>query len=152
MAEVNTAFDAALAEARQRLAEKYDEAAVDLLTERAVLQITRAFWTQRLERYLNGLEGEAAVTLAEAQARRWELEMRAAGEVALLENERYAFAVAPEIYKTREYLQVLVNGLMDARKYFVAFDPGDKREVHVRLQTEEQAQPDILDTPMNLEQ
>jgi len=75
--------------------------------------------------------------------------MRAAGEVALLQNERFAYAAAPEIYKARSYLQVLVNGIMKARKYFIAFEPGPN--LHIRLETQEQARPDIVDIPTNVE-
>ena len=118
--------------------------------EHAEARIALAFWNEQLETHLAGLEGEAAAILAEAQARRWQQELRAAGEVSLLQNERYAYAAAPEIYKARSYLQVLVNGISNARKYFLAFEPRG-RKVHIRLETQEQARPDLVDIPTEVE-
>ena len=66
--------------------------------------------------------------------------------MALLQNERYAYAAAPAVYRAREYLRVLVDGIKNSRKYFLAFEPGD-RNVHIRLNAEEQAQPEIVDVP-----
>ena len=40
-----------------------------------------------------------------------------------------------------KYLEVLVNGIRDSRKFFLAFDPGD-RQVRVRFIAEEQARPE----------
>jgi len=139
-------LEAAVAPVRAQLLKDYDLETAEALLEWAGTQVALEFWNEQLEKGLSGLEGEAAVILAKAQAQRWELEMRAAGEVALLQNERYAYAAAPKIYKTRGYLQVLVDGIKDARKYFLAFEPGD-RDVHIRLETQEQAQPDIADMP-----
>lgn len=148
--EAEAAWEVAVAPVRAELLKTYDAEAAEAWLARAGVEIALGFWNQRLEEHLSGLEGEAAVTLAKAQARRWELEMRAAGEVALLQNERYAYAAAPDVYKARSYLQVLVNGIVDARKYFLAFDPGD-RTLHLRIEAQTQAQPDILDIPTNLE-
>jgi membrane protease subunit HflK len=142
------AEETAVRSVRAELLERLDLETATLWLRRAAAQVALAFWNEQLERDLSGLEGEAAVTLAKAQARRWELEMQAAGEVALLQNERYAYAAAPKVYKARSYLQVLVDGIKDARKYFLAFDPG-KRMVHLRVNAEEQARPDIVDVPTN---
>jgi membrane protease subunit HflK len=143
------ALEAALAPIRAELLKTYDAGAVEVWFVRLDTQVALEFWNKQLEQNLSGLEGEAAVTLAEAQARRWQLEMQAAGEVALLQNERFAYAAAPEIYKTRSYLQTLVNGITRARKYFLAFDPGN-RKVHLRIEAQEQAQPDIVDMPTSV--
>lgn len=151
LSDADVAWRAVTAPVRLRLLEQFSEEQVDFRLALGEIVITVEFWTARLEQELTGLEGAAAAKLAEAQARRWEEEMRAAGEVSLLESERYAYAAAPEIYKTRSYLRVLVDGIKDARKYFLAFDPGDRR-VHVRLETQEQAQADIVDIPTQIEE
>jgi len=132
---------------RKHLLENYSAETIDLWLEFIETDEALVFWNAKLEEYLSGLEGVAAVVLAEAQARRWELEMRADAEVSLLANERYAFAAAPEIYKARSYLQVLTEGVKEARKYFLAFDPGGAK-VHIRLETQEEAVTDITDFSM----
>lgn len=147
--EAETRLAAEVKPLRDRLLKYNDAAVVDAWIEQAETLVALDFWNRRLEEDLTGLKGAAAVTLSEAQARRWQLEMRAAGELALLQNERYVFAAAPEIYKARSYLQVLVNGIKDARKYFMAFEPGE-RKVHVRLEAQEQARPDIVDIPTDM--
>ncbi|HMQ17364.1 MAG TPA: hypothetical protein PKC49_15465, partial [Phycisphaerae bacterium] len=107
------------------------------------------FWNELLEQDLIGLEGEAAVVLAGAQARRWERELRSAAEVARVLNERSAYAAAPEVYRARRYLQVLAEGIRDARKYLLAFDPGT---LHLRLEAQEQARPGLTDMPTRMSQ
>lgn len=146
LAEAESTYRAVADAIESQIRENLTPEQTALWLELAETNVALSFWKARIEQELNGLEGAAAAKLAEAQARRWELEMRAAGEVSLLSNERYAFAAAPEIYKARSYLDVLVDGIKDARKYFLAFEPGDRR-VHVRLEAQEQAQPDIVDMP-----
>jgi regulator of protease activity HflC (stomatin/prohibitin superfamily) len=143
--EAEAALDQVLQPVRAALLEMHEPQIVEAWLARVQAEAALAFWNEQLEQGLTGLEGEAAVTLAEAQARRWELEMRAAGEVALLQNERYAYAVAPEIYKARSYLRVLIDGIQDARKYFLAFEPPPN--LHIRFETQEQARPDLLSLP-----
>ncbi len=145
-AQVEAAWETGVAPVRAELLERLDPDTAAAWLQRAAVRVALAFWNEQLERNLTGLEGAAAVILAHAQAQRWELEMRAASEVALLQNERYAYAAAPEVYKAREYLRVLVNGLKGARKYFLAFEPGD-RKVHIRIEAQEQIRPDIVDVP-----
>ncbi len=147
--QAEEAWNAAVAPVRAELLEMHDKEAAEAWLALADTQVALEFWNEQLERSLSGLEGGAAVILAEAQARRWERELRAAGEVALLQNERFTYAAAPEIYKTRRYLQALVNGIRDARKYFLAFDP-QGREVHIRYEAQETAEPDIVDIPTDM--
>ncbi|HQL54759.1 MAG TPA: hypothetical protein PLQ87_08620, partial [Phycisphaerae bacterium] len=101
----------------------------------------RDYWEEQLAQdfTLARLEGEAAVALAKALAARWTKEMTAARDVIELQNERTAYYTAPSVYKTRRLAEVLVNGLKDARKYFLAFDPGG-RTVRVRFISEDQPQ------------
>jgi hypothetical protein len=46
----------------------------------------------------------------------------------------------------RKYLEALVDGIKDSRKFFLAFDPKG-RTVHVRFQAEERAQAGISEMP-----
>ncbi len=143
---VSAALEEALRPTRGELAQHLDQSGIDALLRKTEARIAVEFWNRRIESVLLELEGEAAVELAEAHARRWEEETRATGEVAALVNERYAYNVAPEIYTTRRYLEVLVEGVEKARKYYYGFDP-EGRVVHTRIEAQEQARPDITDLP-----
>jgi len=103
-------------------------------------RLARAYWEDKLNRGFNParLEGEAAATLAKALAERWTKEMNAARDLIEMQNEREAYQAAPEIYRARRMLDVLIAGLKDARKYFLAFDPGD-RIVRVRFIAEDES-------------
>ncbi len=116
------------------LAEPVREAAFTHAQARAALQ----FWNRRIEELLPGLQGQAAALLAQAQAGRWTIEMDAAKELARVRGEREGYRAAPRVYRVREYLEILVNGIRGTRKYFLAFEPGD-RQVRIRYQAEEQA-------------
>ncbi len=142
-------LEQALAPVRAALSDRYGPQVAGRLLEYAETHAALEFWNQILEQQLRGLEGKAAVVLAEAQARRWQTEMKAAAEVTRLTQERDAYNVAPEIYRARSYLQTLVEGLKDARKYFLAFDKTG-RDIKLRIEAQEQAQPDI--TQMSLEE
>ena len=109
-------------------------------------RLARAYWDAKLAHdfTLGRLEGEAAATLAEALAQRWTTEMNAAKDVIETQNERAAYMAAPEVYKTRRLIEVLVNGVKDARKFFLAFDPG-QRHVRVRFVVDDQSQLEPVD-------
>ncbi len=114
-------------------------------------RVGRAYWNEQLEAQFRGLEGGAAKILAESQARRWQVENQAAAELARMENERYAYAAEPELYKRRRYLDVLTNGLERARKYFLGVEPGSRR-VKLRIEAQESGgafDPASLQTRMN---
>jgi membrane protease subunit HflK len=110
------------------------------LLRNAEARFTLQFWNSRLERLLPGLQGKAAAILAAAQAQRWTQELRAAELVARLAAEGVAYRAAPRLYQVRKYLEVLVEGIQNSRKFFLAFDPG-ARQVRVRFMAEEQAAP-----------
>lgn len=137
--------DAAFAKRRDALAPGLPPGAAEALADAARARFASRFWSAQIDGLIPGLEGEAAVKLAQAQAQRWNREMSAAGEVIAVTNERYAFYSAPRIYKVRSYLQVLVEGLSSARKYFLAFDP-EGRDVHLRIEAQDQARPDLIST------
>ena len=88
LAEMQSRLEADTQPSRARLSESYAPEVVDLLIDQIATRVALDFWNAQLEKDLNGLEGAAAVTLAKAHALRWGREMRAAGEVTLLENER----------------------------------------------------------------
>lgn len=135
-----------VAEAQRELG----EAGVAALRDRAAARVALDFWNGRIEQLLPDLQGEAAAMLAAAQADRWSIEMGAASEVARVLGERGAYHAAPRTYKIRKYLDVLVQGIQDSRKFFLAFDPRG-RTVRVRFMAEEQARSDIqaLETRRN---
>ncbi len=145
--EALAAQSAALEGVRVELAGRHGEPAAAALLDLAIADVNQEFWNSRLERALPLLDGEAAVVLARARASRWEREMRAAREVTRVINERGAYAAAPQVYKARRYLEVLTNGIKDARKYFLAFQPGD-RKVRVSLEAQEEARPELTDIPL----
>ena len=111
----------------------------EALIQGAEARMARAYWDERLLQVFTPgrLEGEAAARLAAAQADRWTIEMNAARELTQAENERDAYRAAPSIYKARRLMEVLVDGLKDSRKYFLAFDPG-ARQVRVRIIPEDE--------------
>ncbi|MBN2448050.1 MAG: hypothetical protein JXO22_15075 [Phycisphaerae bacterium] len=128
------------AEMEAQLAPEY----VSAILENAAARVAMGFWNAEVERQLPDLQGSAAVTLARARARRWMVELAAAAELTQMEAERDAYREAPHVYRARLYLTALAEGIKDSRKYFLAFEPGD-RKVHIRVQAEEQARPDITD-------
>jgi hypothetical protein len=70
--------------------------------------------------------------LAAALAERWTKEMDAARQLVQMQNEREAYRAAPAVYQARRLIEVLVEGMKDARKFFLAFEPGS-RQVRVRF-------------------
>jgi len=134
---------------RQRTLSELDEDAVNALREWAEARAALEFWNRQLEQWLAGLQGEAAALLAKAQAERWAFELGAGEEVARLLGEREAYHAAPGLYRIRKYLQVLVEGLEQTRKYVLAFEPRG-RQVRVRFMAEEQARPDVGEMPARI--
>ncbi len=131
-------------------AAQLDEEALRALRDRVAAQAALRFWNDRLEALLPRLQGQAAATLAEAQATRWTEEMGHAQELARMQGERSAYRAAPRVYKVRKYLETLVNGLKDKRKFFLAFDQTD-RQVRVRYIAEEKARADTASFPSRIQ-
>jgi ribosome-binding factor A len=134
------ALEGVLAPFRTDAARRLNATQVDGLIESVAARVAGAYWEEDLDREFNPaqLGGEAAARLSGALADRWQTEMGAAAELVRVQNEREAYRAAPEIYKSRRLMEVLVDGVKDARKYFLAFDPG-KRTVRVRFVAEDQA-------------
>ncbi len=145
-AELGAAWLALAAAAAAQL----DEEALRALRDRVAAQAALRFWNDRLEALLPRLQGQAAATLAEAQATRWTEEMGHAQELARMQGERSAYRAAPRVYKVRKYLETLVNGLKDKRKFFLAFDQTD-RQVRVRYIAEEKARADTASFPSRIQ-
>lgn len=145
LADAEQALSAALKPVRARLAERLPEPVGAALVQKAEADAAVAFWTVQINRSLRELEGDAAKTLARAQASRWQHEMRTAAQVIRLQKEKLAYNAAPRVYKVRTYLDVLVDGLERARKYLLAFDPAG-RDVRIRLEAQEHLRPGMTET------
>jgi hypothetical protein len=137
-------LEQALAPLRSAARQSLNEAQLAALVRRYESQVAAAYWNEQLATQFTPahLQGEAAKTLAQGLAKRWEIEMKAVGDLASALNEREAYRAAPRIYRARRVMEVLVDGIKDARKYFLAFDPG-ARKVRVRFMATEQ--------PVNIE-
>ena len=149
--------EAVVAEAEQKLTEALEpirrdalkglnEATFAALRDHAQARFALEFWNGRLDQLLPDVRGEASAILARAQAARWSKEMQTAAQVARMEGERGAYRAAPRVYKIRKYLEVLVQGIQDSRKFFLAFEPAG-RQVRVRFIAEEEARAGIENLP-----
>jgi hypothetical protein len=139
-------FNAALEDLRPEVAAEIGESAARALEQFVIADAALGFWNNRLRELLPSVQGEAAELLAQGQAARWEQELSAAQKLARIRGEREAFRAAPNIYRTRKYLEALSEGLANARKFFLAFDPGD-RDVTIRIIAEEKARADDTNFP-----
>jgi regulator of protease activity HflC (stomatin/prohibitin superfamily) len=99
---------------------------------------------------LKPADGEVGRILAQASARRWQQELRAVAEAASVEAQYEAYAGAPEIYQARRYLEVLTNGLRNARKFFLAIEPGE-RKFHVRVEAQDTGESSLTDTTTRMQ-
>jgi regulator of protease activity HflC (stomatin/prohibitin superfamily) len=132
------ALAAAAADLRRQAAARLGPPPAKALILGFEARVARTYWEEKLEAQFTParLEGEAATVLAKALAERWAKEMKAAKDLAQMQNERQAYRAAPEVYMTRRLIEVLVEGIKDARKFFLAFAPGD-RLVRVRFIAED---------------
>ncbi len=130
------AVEPVLTEARDALRPEVADALYALVQA----ELARDLWNRELLRLESELRGEAAALLSQAQAARWEIEMSAAADLIRVLAEQEAFRLAPKAYMTRLYAGALAEGMQDALKYFLAFDPSG-RTIHVRYQAEETVRP-----------
>ncbi len=141
-------LDTALAPLRSAMAAELGDNAelVDTLVAHARATSAERLWNERLatDFTLAELGGRAAATLSRAFAQRWKIEMGAASELARARNERAAYHAAPRVYRARRVMDVITAGIMDARKFFLAFNPGE-RLVRVRFVAEDEPQTDIFE-------
>ncbi len=152
MASAEAALTAAR-EARDAAVEKVAEQSPSVASETVALvvrhvqsQVALGHWLADLGAKLERLEGESAMILADAQAERWEIEMRTEANFNRYLNEREVFRRAPRVYKSMMLLETLAQGLQKARKFFLAFDPGD-RKVTVRFVAEDEQDVGVLSMP-----
>lgn len=138
------ALEAALGGWKSEASRSLDGAAMTAMLDWATARAGLEYWSRALEAQFQGLEGEAARVLAEAQTERWRIENSAAEEYLRLENERQAYAAAPQLYMARRYLDVLASGLVGARKYFLAFDASD-RGTKIRIEAQETSRTDFAE-------
>jgi regulator of protease activity HflC (stomatin/prohibitin superfamily) len=129
--------EAAVEPLRTECAAIVDAAAARELLDGVRFRLAATHWNNYLHRGFGQerLGGAAATELAKAAADRWEIEQRQRADLVRVRQELPAYEAAPEVYKSRRLIDTLVNGIKDARKYFLAFDPGD-RAVRVRFVSE----------------
>jgi hypothetical protein len=88
----------------------------------------------RVERMLSESGGALAQEIAAAEAARWIALMVARAEALRQQGKVDAYRAAPQLFRKREFMQVLKETLPDRRKYvFVGVDP-DRVNVKVELQ------------------
>ena len=63
-----------------------------------------------------GTSGDAALKLAEARAYSWERAVSQTAKADRFESELQAYRAAPELYRMRQYLNVLAEGMTHSRK------------------------------------
>lgn len=141
--EATEALDSALAPLRQSVggaSSDYLNARVD----QQAAQIASNFWQRNIEAELPGLLGDAAVAVATAQAKRWERELQAQTELETQLSQNQAYLAAPEVFKAREYLQALAEGIRNSRKFLFTFDSSKYPQVRLRIDANETASPDQM--------
>lgn len=83
--------------------------------------------------------GAVADTMADARSFRWTHENTERAKATRFAQEVMPYEQAPNVYRMRRYLEVLSEGLLNARKYMVL---GDREKLTVRL--------DLKDTDIGL--
>lgn len=72
------------------------------------------------DRGIQPISGQAAVRVANARSRRWQLENEAGGKAIAFEQEIATKNAAPSVYQMRKYLETVVDSVSKARKYIIA--------------------------------
>lgn len=149
--EADAPVKVALDRIRQTVGSSLSDDVFDALATEAEAQVGQRYWDLALERMLPALGGQSAATLAEARARRWQLENMAAADLIRLEADQRVYNASPELYKARRRTEVLVEAakVNKARKYLLAFDPGG-RNVRIRIEAQEESVADVTDLPTRL--
>ncbi len=142
-AELNQALAAARGETQGSLSDPLADAVAAVVQARVGVR----FWDRKLEGVFLDLGGEAAQIIARAQADRWQTENQAAGELVRVMNERETYRTAPRLYKVRRYLEVVTNGLTNARKYFTTLDLDQLR---LRVEAQQRSGESFSDFPTRM--
>lgn len=74
------------------------------------------------EKGIEPITGKAAETVSRAYAEMWQKINEARADADMLELELPIYRTAPRIYRARQYLDVLAEGLKTPRKYLIAAD------------------------------
>ncbi|MBN1345536.1 MAG: hypothetical protein JXQ73_22780 [Phycisphaerae bacterium] len=93
-----------------------------------------------------GVSGEAAEIIAVARAIRWTTENATRGRSAEFLGKLSAYRSAPRLYKMREIVETLIQGLAEVDKYVIARDG----EVYVRYDAIQRDRIDIADIDYNV--
>jgi regulator of protease activity HflC (stomatin/prohibitin superfamily) len=78
-----------------------------------------------IERMLRESGGAAAIAINNARQYRWAKENVERGQAMSFSSRLAAYEAAPHLYRMRHFLDVVQNGLRDARKYLIAVDHGE---------------------------
>ncbi len=137
--EVAAVLEKELALVRSEFAKQVTPRQAGALIESVAARLAAEYWEQELDSQIGRPDtgGKLAATLAAALADRWDKEMTTAARFVRAENEREAYRAAPEVYKSRRLMETYIEGLRDARKFFLAFDPTG-RVVRTRLIAEDE--------------
>ena len=76
----------------------------------------------KIEQLLTDVRGQAAQTIYEARADRWERAISERAKAGRFAAELLAYRGAPNYYRAKRYLDTLAHGLIHARKYILASD------------------------------
>ncbi|MFQ6048073.1 MAG: SPFH domain-containing protein, partial [Phycisphaerae bacterium] len=117
-----------LVEALRQAEQLRDRQADQQQLERAQQRIRRLFNgyyttdSAGRQRFVPGVAGQAAAIVLEARGYRWDREEEARGKAERFRQALLAYRASPRFFKLRRYLQVLSDGLKQARKYVLAAD------------------------------
>ena len=78
-----------------------------------------------IENMLRAAGGEAAISIDVARTYRWAKENRERGEAEGFASQVAGFEKAPHLYRLRQFLEVVGNGLANSRKYLIAVEHGE---------------------------
>ena len=102
----------------------------------------------RVERLFDGIQGQAAVTVARARADRWTKEFRERARAETFPVQLLGLAASPRLYRLDKYLDVLTEGIKDRRKYVLGLER-DRVELWLNL---EQPAESVGDLPLGKKQ
>lgn len=80
----------------------------------------RVLFFGNADEQIRPIGGQAAVRLAAARSRRWQLENEAAAQATEFEQDIATMRAAPNVFKMRKYLETLASSMENARKYIIA--------------------------------
>jgi len=116
---------AAAVEELERASTERNETALIEAARQKVERIFNGFYERQPDgssRFIDGVGGQAASLVSDAQAYRWQKENEVRGRTERFRQELIAYRVSPRFYKLQKYLQVLSEGLAETRKYLIAAD------------------------------